>query len=958
MHKKTKNWNSFLKNLDNKNYNKKHNLPNDKKIKNNLYNLSLQKDINPLFINHNNNGITKSLKNNQLENYLLSTKKNKNLSNLIFNNEIKNQISLGNSLSNKDENSFKSKHRFKNIYNNKSEVKINSFKEKKILFLKNMQNNHTINQSKIYKNNSGNIFPLLDIKFRNEKEKEKEKIFNINSVGNIINSKNLIRKNMIGKMNFNLLNNKSSKNIKNGNELFLQNSDASQSLNSNILFTDNYNKNLTKNKYMFKYFSKIKNKFNSKIYLFLNSNTITQNNTSKKEKKNNNITSENMIKNQIKKYFSVNKLRKKENIKDNENISKESYESPEFKNSNTYNFKDKNNDNHFYNKKINLKVISDKNEEKDKNKENIYNKINAYNFNESENKEDKIYKNSINNIIKGLENILEDKNESNFNVSNNTVKKRPIEVNNSKNELSFISCSKSSIYDVNYYMNESNKLSEHIKEYFKINKKYPYSKIDFYKFGRKIGQGAFGKVNIGLHILTGRVVAIKSFKKQNCTEKNMERIINERDIMKELNNKNIIKILDYFEDENYIFIVMEYINGGNLYSFIKKRMKLKEKMAKYIFKQIISAINYIHKHNIVHKDIKLENILLDINHGIKICDFGIAKKVYSPDQLFYGISGTPLYMAPEIFYKSNFGYEGFPVDAWACGIALYIMLSGELPFKTDKSIKKDSELEYAILNTTPKEIENISEEAKDLIKGLLCKNPSKRLTCEEILKHPWLKDDEKKENDICQLFTKNEMVMLSKSYIDYRKDKNENLKEYFNISNLFNDDNEKDDNQIIDKECLKNNQSKSVILTPFNTMLSSDNENILNEQKDFLDIINKKIRIQNNIIEIGNKVKQHYRLYELNNNHEIDNGIMIYSQLLPDFVNAHKNFEEISMDENTENRPTNEIDTQINEKRDKILYQMENFGFNKEYLLKCLKNNELNYCTATYFLLINYEDIK
>jgi tRNA A-37 threonylcarbamoyl transferase component Bud32 len=381
-----------------------------------------------------------------------------------------------------------------------------------------------------------------------------------------------------------------------------------------------------------------------------------------------------MISNQNKKYFSVNKLRKKEHIKENENISKESYESPEHKISNTYNFKYKNNDNHFYNKKTNLNVISNKNEEKDKNKENIYNKVNAYNFNENENKEDKIYKNNINYLIKGLENILEDKNESNFNVSNNTVKKRPIEVNNSKNELSFISCSKSSIYDVNYYMNESNKLSEYIKEYFKINKKYPYSKIDFYKFGRKIGQGAFGKVNIGLHILTGRVVAIKSFKKQHCTEKNMERIINERDIMKELNNKNIIKILDYFEDENYIFIVMEYINGGNLYSFIKKRMKLKEKMAKFIFKQIISAINYIHKHNIVHKDIKLENILLDINHGIKICDFGIAKKVYSPDQLFYGISGTPLYMAPEIFYKSNFGYQGFPVDVWASGIALYIML--------------------------------------------------------------------------------------------------------------------------------------------------------------------------------------------------------------------------------------------------------------------------------------------
>ena len=952
MKKNSKYWNSFMKNFDNKKYNNKSNLPTDKKIKHNIYNLSLQKDINPKFINHNNNGIGKSLKNNQLENYLLSIKKSKNLSNMIFNSEIKNQISLGNSLSNKDENSFKIKNRFKNIYNNKSEVKINNFKDKKILFLKNIQNSHTVNQSKIYKNNSGNIFPLLDIKYKNEKEKEKENIFNINSVGNISNSKNLKKKNLIGKINFNLLNNKSSKNIKIGNDLFFQDSDASQSLNSNILFTDNYNKNLNKNKHMLKYLSKIKSKFNPKIYLFLNSNNIIQNNIFKNG--NNNNISENMINNQIKKHFSMNKLIKKEALKYNENTSKESKESPENKKSNTYNYKYNSNDNNSNNKKINLKVISNKNEE------NIFNKINLHKFNINEDKikENKIYNNNINNILKSLENILEDKNESNYNSSKNAPKGKSNNTNNSKNELSFISCSKSSIYDVNYYMNESNKLSEHIKEYFKINKKYPKSKIDFYKYGRKIGQGAFGKVNIGLHILTGRVVAIKSFKKQNCTNKNMERIINERDIMKELNNKNIIKILDYFEDENYIFIVMEYINGGNLYSFIKKRMKLKEKMAKYIFKQIISAINYIHKHNIVHKDIKLENILLDINHGIKICDFGIAKKVNSSDQLFYGISGTPLYMAPEIFYKSDFGYQGFPVDVWASGIALYIMLSGELPFKTDKSVNKDSELEYAIINTTPKEIENISEEAKDLIKGLLCKNPSKRLTCEEILKHPWLKDDKEKDKDICQLFTKNEMVMLSKSYIDYRKDKNENLKEYFNMSNLFNDDNEKDDNKNIDKEYLKNDQSKSVILTPFNTMLSSENETILIEQNDCLDSINKNIQIKNNIIDIGNKVKQHYRLYELNNNHEIDNGIMIYSQLLPDFINAHKNFDEMSMDNKIENKSENEIDNQIKGKRDKILDQMENFGFNKDYLLSCLKNNELNYCTSTYFLLVNYEDIK
>ena len=482
-------------------------------------------------------------------------------------------------------------------------------------------------------------------------------------------------------------------------------------------------------------------------------------------------------------------------------------------------------------------------------------------------------------------------------------------------------------------------------------------------------------MNIGLHILTGRVVAIKSFKKENCSNERITKIINERNIMKELDNKNIIKILDYFEDSKYIFIIMEYINGGNLYSLIKKRRVLPEKVAKYIFKQMISALKYIHSHNIVHRDIKLDNILLDLYNGIKICDFGIGKKLSSPNNILNSFSGTPLYMAPEIILcEKNKGYKGFPVDVWSSGIALYIMLSGQLPFKNkrnkenreNKDIEnKNKDLEFSIVNKEPKEIDNISDKAKDLIKGLLCKNPDKRLTCDEILNHPWLKgDDFKNENMLSRLFTKNEIIMLSKTYVDYRKEKNENLKEYFNMSNLY------DDNNPVNEE-IKNNITKSRILTPFNTMLSSENNknnNSITKNASLDSFLNKNIKIENDILEIGNKVKEHYRLYELNNNNEIDNGIMIYTELSANSLNhSIKSKDNKIFDSNTNMDKTEVLKDKTNNlnknkstdniKKEKILNKLEIFGYNKEYVLKCLKSNELNYATASYYIMKNYDDI-
>ena len=895
MNNKPKSLNLILKNTDNKknksNIVYKSSLLSDKLNKNNNeYILSLKRAINPIFSSYKQKNKVEVIKpkgNNLLSNYLLSS--NQQASIVPLNNEMKNHISLGDLINNKSDYPLKIKAKFKNIYNNKSESKLNVMTNNKKLHLNNtFKNLNYFNQSKLYQNYSEKLFPILNTQSKKSEKnikKGKDNEININSTGNISNNKKSIRFNLMGNNMFENNTPKTNIFLNNNNNLSLLKSDNGQSPSTIALNSTKYNNNKDKKtmmsrKQMFKILSESKMKKNKISFKKLSLKLISPIYTNSDN--NNHINKEGQIKYKTPEY-TLN-ASKKCSLKNNKTIEKNKIKQENIKSNISLKFKNKlynltthNNQKSLMNQ-MNLKIITDRSNEKGKTIKNK-NELNLMDIKDTNLIQIDDNSNVCDKEMEDKSNIIIIKNNTDNSIDNN---------NDNHNNNSKISSSKSSFYDFNYYMNESNKLSDFIKSFYKLNKKYPDSKIDYYKIGRKIGQGAFGKVNIGLHILTGRVVAIKSFKKENCSNERIAKIVNERNIMKELDNKNIIKILDYFEDNKYIFIIMEYINGGNLYSLVKKRRVLQEKVAKYIFKQMISALKYIHSHNIAHRDIKLDNILLDLYSGIKICDFGIGKKLTSKNQLLTSFSGTPIYMAPEIILcEKNKGYKGFPVDIWSSGVALYMMLSGQLPFKNNKKKEnkennenkdnenKNKELEYAIVNKEPKQIENISENAKDLIKGLLCKNPDKRLTCDEILRHPWLKNEDfKNENMLSRLFTKNEIIMLSKTYMDYRKDKNEKLKEYFNMSNLY------EDNNSVNEE-IKNNETKSRILTPFNTMISGENSrnnNSLTKNLTLDNFLNKNIKIDNDILEIGNKVKEHYRLYELNNNNEIDNGIMIYTE--------------------------------------------------------------------------------
>lgn len=524
----------------------------------------------------------------------------------------------------------------------------------------------------------------------------------------------------------------------------------------------------------------------------------------------------------------------------------------------------------------------------------------------------------------------------------------------------------STVRDCNYYQKESEHLANKIKEYFKVNRKYPKSDISFYKIGRIIGRGAFGKVNIGLNILTGRIVAIKSFNKTNITNDNAKnKIIYETNLMKHLRHPCITKILETFECDKYIFIIMEYIGGGNLQSFVKKRRKLTEKTAKYLFKQIMDAINYMHSQNICHRDIKLENILIDLSSTIKICDFGVGKFISKDNLILQNQCGTPVYMAPEIFKGE--GYIGYPVDIWSAGVSLYLMLTGNIPFNRTEQ----TTLQYEIMNSPMKPIEeDISNECMDLIYRLLEKDPKKRITSQEVLEHPWLSNEDINYNNNRtlnnHLFTNAEMLLLQKTHIDYRKGKIEDLGENFTMKNLITSD---DYNHI-------NNNSKSIILAPYNTMNSMD---YIESEKS-----NNKKGLENldivyNIIKFCGKVREYNMNYELNNNEEIDNGVLINSKYDQEheesdgknYKNSHSDIIDknkaksyasilrstLSSNKNNSNC-SNIYDNKSLVVNDYFVQMVVDLGFKRDYVKKCIDRNELNQATAAYYLFSNYENIK
>jgi serine/threonine protein kinase len=197
-------------------------------------------------------------------------------------------------------------------------------------------------------------------------------------------------------------------------------------------------------------------------------------------------------------------------------------------------------------------------------------------------------------------------------------------------------------------------------------------------------------------------------------------------ILKRIKHKNVVRLFEYFETDKHLLFVIELCAGGDLLNYVRRRRRLKEDVAKCLFKQIIESLAYIHKKNILHRDIKLDNILLDSEGQVKICDFGVGKIVKKGEKMTEQC-GTPAYIAPEILRDQ--GYYGFAVDIWSAGVVLYAMLYGTVPFKASNM----SELQKIIMKAKYSLREDISVEARELLKGMMEKDPAKRLTISDIL---------------------------------------------------------------------------------------------------------------------------------------------------------------------------------------------------------------------------------
>lgn len=223
--------------------------------------------------------------------------------------------------------------------------------------------------------------------------------------------------------------------------------------------------------------------------------------------------------------------------------------------------------------------------------------------------------------------------------------------------------------------------------------------LEDYIIGKQIGQGAYAVVRIGLHKPTNKKVAMKIYKKHKLLDPNRRKSVKrEIKLMEKMKHPNIIRLYEVIDTSKYVIIVMEYVGGDSLHGYLKSKpnRRLDEDDAKRIFKQILEGIKYCHSRCITHRDIKLENLLLDDQNNIKIIDFGFSTCIPN-DKKIKIFCGTPSYMAPEIVQKLE--YAGPPADIWALGVLLFTLLSGCFPYRgaTDKELyKKIMRADYRI----------------------------------------------------------------------------------------------------------------------------------------------------------------------------------------------------------------------------------------------------------------------
>ncbi|ORY06790.1 Pkinase-domain-containing protein [Neocallimastix californiae] len=426
--------------------------------------------------------------------------------------------------------------------------------------------------------------------------------------------------------------------------------------------------------------------------------------------------------------------------------------------------------------------------------------------------------------------------------------------------------------------------------------------IGGYYIGKTLGKGSFGKVKLGIHKLTGQKVAIKIVDKIHAPI-----VAREIETWRHLIHPNIIQLYEVITSETKIYMIVEYAEEGELFDFISKYGRIDEQSvtAKRLFKQLVEAVYYCHQHNFVHRDLKLENVLLSNDFKIKLSDFGFTRE-FSSSKLLDTYCGSVAYAAPEMITGKQ--YNGPGADIWSLGVILYTMVCGTLPFDDET----DEIIHQKILNLKYEIPDFISEECKDLITRILKIEPSERITIEEILNHKWMETSQ--EDNISSVNSSNLSLSsaVNTSYVNLNNNSENDIKSIENLHSNLNSS-LKNSELSLNGTSIKSHSGSNNLMIASNSSLKSNNSlnNSISSLQGSNNSLNKPSRLSN---------KDHKRRMKQNL-----------------FINLSKNKEEELI---------------LDEIEKKLLDNLEWIGFNTKALLESVKNHSCNELSATWYLLL------
>ncbi|KAF7220223.1 calcium/calmodulin-dependent protein kinase type II subunit gamma isoform X26 [Nothobranchius furzeri] len=261
---------------------------------------------------------------------------------------------------------------------------------------------------------------------------------------------------------------------------------------------------------------------------------------------------------------------------------------------------------------------------------------------------------------------------------------------------------------------------------------------DEYQLYEELGKGAFSVVRRCIKKSAGQEYAAKIINTKKLSARDHQKLEREARICRMLKHPNIVRLHDSIAEEGFHYLVFDLVTGGELFEDIVAREYYSEADASHCISQILESISHIHQHDIVHRDLKPENLLLASKMkgaAVKLADFGLAIEVQGDQQAWFGFAGTPGYLSPEVLRKDPYGK---PVDIWACGVILYILLVGYPPFWDEDQHKLYQQIKAGAYDFPSPEWDTVTPEAKNLINQMLTINPAKRITADQALKHPWV----------------------------------------------------------------------------------------------------------------------------------------------------------------------------------------------------------------------------